>query len=325
MAKAFRREQMAILAAAGAAAFAVLPLVLDTYFIYLTDLAGVYVILALGLNILLGYTGQISLGHAGFVGVGAYASAILTVQFGIPFWFSAPLATIFSGAIGLLVGMPALKVRGYYLALVTLAFGEIVQVVARQWKSVTGGNDGLIVPAPRLAGLAIKSALAAHYLIWPVTIACILFAWNVVRSRNGRAFTCIRESEIAAQGVGISLTRYKLYAFVLSAVYAGLAGCLYSALSLYLHPDDFNFGRSVLYLMMVVVGGPGTITGSVVGAGLLAVLPEALRGFKDFQELVFGGLLVASIIFMPRGVFGLMRRWLGRAAPVPGQVASQGR
>ena len=124
---------------------------------------------------------------------------------------------------------------------------------------------------------------------------------------------CIRESEIAAQGIGVSLTRYKLYAFILSAFYAGLAGALYSALNLFVHPDDFIFSRSILYLMMVVVGGLGTITGSVIGAGLLVILPEILRGFQDFQELIFAALLLASVIFIPRGIFGLMRRWVASA------------
>lgn len=298
-----------LLGAAALAALATLPMVADTYVVYVADLVGIYVLLAMGLNILLGYTGQISLGQAGFAAVGAYTCGILTTRFLVPFWLSAPIAAVLSGGIGVLVGIPALKVRGYYLALVTLAFGEIVQVVTKQWSSVTGGNDGFKVAAPRLGALVITSPQAAHYVIWPVTIGIVLFTWNLVGSRHGRAFIYIRESEVAAQAAGVALARYKLYAFVLSAFYSGLAGTLYAALNQYLHPDDFNLGRSVLYLMMGVVGGLGTILGPVVGATLVAILPELLRRFQDFQELVFAGLLLISIIFMPRGVLGLARRW----------------
>ncbi|HEV8457730.1 MAG TPA: branched-chain amino acid ABC transporter permease, partial [Methylomirabilota bacterium] len=276
-----------------------LPLLLDTYFVYLGNLIAVYVVIALGLNLLLGYTGQISLGHAGFVAIGAYGSAILTLRLGLPFVVTALVGAGLAAFAGLLVGLPALKVRGYYLALVTLAFGEIVQVAARQAKTLTGGNDGLTIPAPQLAGLTLASPANAYYLLWGVALLCILFTTNLVRGRAGRAFQCVRDSEIAAESIGISLTRHKLYAFVLSAFFAGLAGSLYSVLNLYLHPDDFSFGRSVLYLMMVVVGGLGTIAGSILGAVLLAALPEVLRRFQSFQELVFAALLLGSIIFMP--------------------------
>jgi ABC-type branched-subunit amino acid transport system permease subunit len=293
---------------ASLALVATVPLVLDTYFVYLGSLIAVYIVIALGLNLLLGYTGQISLGHAGFVAIGAYGSTILTLRLGLPFVVAALVGAALAAIAGLLVGLPALKVRGYYLALVTLAFGEIVQVVARQAKLLTGGNDGLTVPAPELAGLRIGTPAHSYYLLWVVALISIVFTMNVARSRAGRAFQCVRDSEIAAQAVGISLTRYKLYAFVLSAFLAGLAGALYSVLNLYLHPDDFNFGRSVLYLMMVVVGGLGTTAGSVLGAVLLAALPEGLRRFQDFQELVFAALLLGSIILMPPGLVGLVRR-----------------
>jgi branched-chain amino acid transport system permease protein len=285
----------------------VAPLVLDTYFVYLGNLIAVYIVIALGLNLLLGYTGQISLGHAGFVAIGAYGSTILTLRFGLPFVVTALVGAGLAALAGLLVGLPALKVRGYYLALVTLAFGEIVQVVARQAKFLTGGNDGLTVPPPHLAGVTLGTPLHAYYVLWAVALVSIVFTTNVARSRAGRAFQCVRDSEVAAEAVGISLTRYKLYAFVLSAFFAGLAGALYSVLNLYLHPDDFSFGRSVLYLMMIVVGGLGTIAGSVLGAVLLAALPEGLRRFQDFQELVFAALLLGSIILMPRGLVGLVR------------------
>jgi ABC-type branched-subunit amino acid transport system permease subunit len=216
--------------------------------------------------------------------------------------------------VGLLVGLPALKVRGYYLALVTLAFGEIVQVILRQATSMTGGNDGLAVVAPQVPGLALTRPQTTYFVLWAVAGISMLLVRNIVRGRSGRAFACMRDSEIAAQAVGISLTRYKLYAFVISAFLAGLAGAMYSILNQYIHPDDFDFGRSIAYLMMVVVGGLGTLAGSVIGAVLLAVLPEALRRLQDYQELAFALLLLSAIIFAPRGVVGMVRRLGGRGA-----------
>jgi branched-chain amino acid transport system permease protein len=292
-----------------------LPLVADQYVLYLASVTAVYLIIALSLNLLLGYTGQISLGHAGFAAVGAYASAILTKELGLNFGFAAALGATLAAVVGLLVGLPALKVRGYYLALVTLAFGEIIQVIIRQAKFLTGGNDGFTLVAPRIPGLPISRPHTTYYLLWAVAILCLLFVRNIVRGRSGRAFACIRDSEIAAQAVGISLTRYKLYAFIISAFLAGLAGALYSILNQYIHPDDFDFGRSIAYLMMVVVGGLGTLAGSVIGAMLLAILPEALRRLQDYQELVFAALLLGVIIFIPQGIAGLARHLPKRSSP----------
>jgi ABC-type branched-subunit amino acid transport system permease subunit len=288
-------------------ALLLLPLVADVYILYLASVTAVYLIIALSLNLLLGYAGQISLGHAGFAAVGAYASAVLMKQTGLSFGVTAFFGACLAALVGLLVGLPALKVRGYYLALVTLAFGEIIQVILRQAKPITGGNDGLAVVAPQVPGLALTRPQTTYYLLWAVAAISLLLVRNIVRGRSGRAFACMRDSEVAAQAVGISLPRYKLYAFVISAFLAGLAGAMYSILNQYIHPDDFDFGRSIAYLMMVVVGGLGTLAGSVIGAVLLAVLPEVLRRLQDYQELVFGMLLLGSIIFAPQGVVGLTR------------------
>jgi branched-chain amino acid transport system permease protein len=296
-----------ILFAGAIIALLLLPSVADVYILYLASVTAVYLIIALSLNLLLGYAGQISLGHAGFAAVGAYASAVLMKQTGLSFGVTAFFGACLAALVGLLVGLPALKVRGYYLALVTLAFGEIIQVILRQAKPITGGNDGLAVVAPQVPGLALTRPQTTYYILWAVATISLLLVRNIVRGRSGRAFACMRDSEVAAQAVGISLTRYKLYAFVISAFLAGLAGAMYSILNQYIHPDDFDFGRSIAYLMMVVVGGLGTLAGSVIGAVLLAVLPEVLRRLQDYQELVFGMLLLGSIIFAPQGVVGLTR------------------
>jgi branched-chain amino acid transport system permease protein len=303
-----------ILFAGAIIALLLLPFVADAYILYLASVTAVYLIIAFSLNLLLGYAGQISLGHAGFAAVGAYASAVLMKQTGLSFAVTAFLGACLAALVGLLVGLPALKVRGYYLALVTLAFGEIIQVILRQAKPITGGNDGLAVVAPQVPGLALTRPQTTYYLLWAVATISLLLVRNIVRGRNGRAFACMRDSEVAAQAVGISLTRYKLYAFVISAFLAGLAGAMYSILNQYIHPDDFDFGRSIAYLMMVVVGGLGTLAGSIIGAVLLAVLPEALRRLQDYQELVFGMLLLGSIIFAPQGMVGLTRYLVRRGA-----------
>jgi branched-chain amino acid transport system permease protein len=303
-----------ILFAGAIIALLLLPFVADAYILYLASVTAVYLIIAFSLNLLLGYAGQISLGHAGFAAVGAYASAVLMKQTGLSFAVTAFLGACLAALVGLLVGLPALKVRGYYLALVTLAFGEIIQVILRQAKPITGGNDGLAVVAPQVPGLALTRPQTTYYLLWAVATISLLLVRNIVRGRNGRAFACMRDSEVAAQAVGISLTRYKLYAFVISAFLAGLAGAMYSILNQYIHPDDFDFGRSIAYLMMVVVGGLGTLAGSIIGAVLLAVLPEALRRLQDYQELVFGMLLLGSIIFAPQGMVGLSRYLVRRGA-----------
>jgi branched-chain amino acid transport system permease protein len=303
-----------VLLAGAIIALLLLPFFADAYILYLASVTAVYLIIGLSLNLLLGYAGQISLGHAGFAAVGAYASAVLMKQAGLSFAFTAIAGAGLAALVGLLVGLPALKVRGYYLALVTLAFGEIVQVILRQATSLTGGNDGLAVVAPQVPGLALTRPQTTYFVLWAVAGISMLLVRNIVRGRSGRAFACMRDSEIAAQAVGISLTRYKLYAFVISAFLAGLAGAMYSILNQYIHPDDFDFGRSIAYLMMVVVGGLGTLAGSVIGAVLLAVLPEALRRLQDYQELAFALLLLSAIIFAPQGVVGMVRRLGGRGA-----------
>lgn len=295
--------------------FIFMPLMVDVYFTYMATLICIFVLIAVGLNILVGCAGQISLGHAGFFGIGAYASALLMGKMGIPFWFSMPIGGLVAAGVGFLVGLPALKVRGHYLALVTLAFGEITQLTLINWGDLTGGVNGLHVSLPTFFGFRFSSDLSKFYLTFVIMIFLVYCAHNIVNSRIGRAFKSIKGSEIASQAMGVNLARFKLLAFIISAFYAGIAGGLYAILLAFISPEYFGLFDSILYLMMVVIGGLGSIAGSIIGAIVLGILPELLRRFQDYQDFVYGIILLLSIVFMPRGLIALCLRVKDRIFP----------
>jgi len=274
---------------------------LDVYFLYILTILCLNVILATGLNLLTGYTGQISLCHSAFLGIGAYSCTILMIRLHLL------AGGLIAGCAGFLVGIPALRLRGLYLAMVTLGFGEIVHLVFHHWQGLTGGPLGLKVPTARIGPVVFKSELSLFYLYLFVAFIFVILARNLIQSKIGRAFRSIAYSEIAAQASGIDLARYKTLSFALSAFYAGIAGGLYCQLLKYLSPDPFGLFESIQYLTMIVLGGMGSIIGSVLGASLLSILPEILRDFKDYQELIFSLLLMLFILFMPRGIYGMVR------------------
>jgi branched-chain amino acid transport system permease protein len=249
------------------------PLGLNGYALYLLTLAGIFALVALGLNLLTGYAGQISLCHAAFFGVGAYATALLTTKAGLPYLVSLPVGALLTTAIGAAAAVPALRLKNLYLAIATLGFGVVL-----------------------------------YYLTLAFVILGLWGAWNVSRGRTGRALRIIKESEIAAASLGIHIARYKVTAFALSAFYAALAGGLFAYLVRYINPESFNVGLSIAFLSMVVIGGLGTIGGSIVGAAFYVIVPELLRGIKDAPGLVFGLLLVVVMVFMPQGLWGMVRR-----------------
>lgn len=313
----------ASIVAAFLAVFIVLPWVVDVYITYLATIVFIWAILAVGLNILTGYAGQISLGHAAFFGIGAYTSALLMLKLGLPFWFSMPIGGFLAAGVGFFVGLPALKVSGHYLALVTLAFGEIAQLILIHWESLTNGSRGLVVPLPTFFGFKFSTDMRKYYLIFAVTVFLIYCANNIVKSRIGRAFKSIKGSEVASQAMGVNLARFKLLAFIISAFYAGVAGGLYGILLAFISPEYFGLFDSINYLMMVVIGGLGSISGGIIGAVVLAILPEALRRFQDFQEFIYGGMLLLSIVFMPKGLIGFFT-WAKRRFFRPGLFAGAG-
>lgn len=286
------------------------PLGLSGYGLYLLTLTEIFVLVALGLNLLTGYAGQISLCHAAFFGVGAYATAILTQKAGLPYLLSLLLGALLTTGIGALAAVPALRLKNIYLAIATLGFGVVLQKIIFEWRGLTGGGGGLALTAPSVAGYEL-GAVGLYYLTLTFMTVGLFGAWNVSRGRTGRALLVIKDSEIAAGSLGIHASRYKVTAFAISAFYAAIAGGLFAYLVRYINPESFSVGLSISFLSMVVIGGLGTIGGSVLGAAFYVIVPELLRGIKDAPGLVFGLLLVIVMVFMPQGLWGMLRR-LGR-------------
>jgi branched-chain amino acid transport system permease protein len=287
-------------------ALLVLPALANPYILYVANIALIYVILAVGLNVLLGYAGQFAFANAALFGIGAYATGLLQVRVGLPFWIAFPAAVVITTLIGLVVALPALRLSGLYLALVTLAFAQLTQWLMLNWERVTFGAGGFKV-SPLTFG-AVPAALGLYYLSLVLAGLLVAAAWNTVRSGIGRALVAVRDSEVAAEALAIDLARYKAIAFSISALYAGVAGGLYSAILSFVAPEGFDLFQMVVQFSMVVVGGLGSVWGSVLGAGLLIGLQEGLRAFKGGQEIAFGLVLMACIVFLPDGIISLVKR-----------------
>ncbi len=294
--------------ALGVVAVLAWPWLSPRYFVFLASLVVVNAIVAIGLNLLSGYTNQLSFGHAGFLAVGAYTAAIVTTRWpGVPVVATLAAAAVVTGLVGLALGVPCLRLEGLYLAMATLAFGFVVVEAITNLDWLTRGNDGLRVPAGRLGPWELSTDTARYYLVVAVGVLMAWGALNLVRTRTGRALLAIRESEIAAQASGVSVARYKTLAFVISAVYTGVAGGLFAFVVGFLSPDAFDVFLSVDYVAMIIVGGLGSVPGSIVGAALLTVLNDSLAGFQNYRPLIFGAILIVSMLFMPGGVASAFR------------------
>ena len=304
----------------GVAAIAALfvPIVIKSpYILQVTDSAIIYAVAVLGLGILLGFSGQMSLAQAAFFGIGAYASALISLHFNAPFWIALPGAVAFTAAIGVLVGYPCLRLSGHYLALATIGFGIIVQLFLINAKNLTNGPDGLTgIPPPQIGSLVLDNYQTYYYVVYGFLLAAIYVAVRVKHSRIGRALEAIRENEIAAQAMGINTTNYKVLAFVLASAFGGLGGSLIAHMTRFISPDSYSFDQSVVFLVMLVIGGSSTITGAVTGAILLTFLPEVLRPLKNSYIMVYGAAVIAMIIFMPEGLVGWLRRYLPHDEPI---------
>lgn len=298
-------------------ALAVSPLVLPPYWMSLITLSLIYSIVGLGLMLLSGFTGLFSIGHAAFLGVGAYVQAILTAK-GWPFPFALIASMGASAVVGAVVGLPALRVRGIYLAIATLAFAFIVQEVLVRWESVTGGNRGLAVGVIDLFGWKAGSPTAFFYVCLTITILATLGVLNLLRSATGRAFVAIRDSEISAQSMGVNLARYKTLSFAVSAALAGLGGALSAHMLRFISPDQFGIVQSIDLLLIVIIGGLGSLHGAFFGAIFLILTPQLIAIGKDYlpaaigqtaglQSLIYGLVLIAFVLFEPTGIYG---RWV---------------
>lgn len=297
-------------------ALLLVPAVLPKYFVAQMTFILIYSVIGTGLIVLTGVTGLVSLGHAAFVAVGAYAQAILMAR-GVPLLVSLALSAALAAMLGLVVGLPALRLRGLYLAIATLSFGFIVEILLAHWESMTGGNSGLSVPTPTLWDVAVTGALF-YYLCLVVLVLCLLVVLNVLRSPTGRALRAIRDSEVSAQSMGVNLALLKTFSFVLSAALAGLGGALYAHVITYLSPEQFGLNLSIELLMMVVIGGVVWLQGAVLGAVFVIALPQAIAVIKDYlpavieqqtglQPIVFGLVILFFVLVEPTGLYG---RWI---------------
>jgi branched-chain amino acid transport system ATP-binding protein/branched-chain amino acid transport system permease protein len=285
------------------------------YQVYLIAIVCLTGVVGVGLNVLLGLTGQVSLGHVGFFAIGAYAVAILTTFHGVSFWLALPVAVILAGLVGVILALPALRVAGPYLAMVTIAFGFIIENSAIEWRSLTGGANGIVnVPPPALAGH--EFSLREIALCTVALAALILLAFRRLdRSPWGRAMRAVRASEVAGQCLGLNPVAVRIVAFALSALAAGLAGAFFAPLSGFVSPSGFTFSQSILYLLAVIVGGAGTTLGPLAGAAVVVLLPQLLAGLAEYQVLLFGALLLLVLWLAPEGIVGEIRRRFGAAVP----------
>lgn len=308
----------------------IFPLFAKNYHIYMVNFMAINIIVALGLNLLIGYTGQISLGHGGFFAIGAYGTIVLMTKFGVPFVLALPLSALIAALFGFLLGLPALRLEGPYLSIATLGFGlTITQVIGRL--DFFGGRQGLHAPELSIGAWHLNTDKDFYCLLIPLTVVMALAARNIVKTKVGRAFIAIRDADIAAQTVGVNIVYYKTLAFAVSAFYAGLAGGLYAFVLRFIDPEIFTLFMSIMFLVMVVVGGMGSIFGAIAGAALISWLDLELRnilsipyvgewlealsksyfsitGVSNIQFIVFGSIVIFIMLFEPLGLFGFWIR-----------------
>lgn len=298
-------------------ALIVAPWVLDAYWLSQLNFVLIYGIVGLGIMLLAGFTGQFSIGHAAFLGVGAYTQSVL-MGMGWPFLLCLIVAMVLSAVVGAVIAMPALRLKGIYLGIATLSFGFIVEEVFARWESVTKGNSGMSVPTPVMFGWDLSAGSGFYWVCLALAVLSTLGILNLLRSPTGRAFVAIRDSEISAQSMGIHLARYKTLSFAVSAALAGLGGALYAHKLSFISPEQFGILQSIDLLMLVVIGGLGSVHGAFLGAMFLITMPQLIAISKDhlpaaigqapgLQSVVYGVVLIAFVMFEPLGLYG---RWL---------------
>ncbi len=317
-----------LIAVTAALALAAVPsLVANTFQLRVVMLFLIYAIVAMGLNVLVGLAGLVSLGQAGIYALGAYVAAVLSVRYGVGFWGVAAASMAVTAAVGVLLAYPTVRVRGVYLAVITIAFGLIVQNIAIEWREVTGGTLGISnIPRVNL-GNGPLTTQGLYTLFAVIAFITFLLHHNIMESRYGRAMRAVAQSETAARALGIDPTAKRVLAFVIASVTAGLAGALYAYLNRYVNPDTFSFGDSIRFLLMVILGGSGTVLGPLAGAGVLTWIPNLLQGFGKWQLFAYGALLALVIFVLPKGIVGTLRDWAarltGRARADAGAPAAQ--
>jgi branched-chain amino acid transport system permease protein len=304
--------------------FGLIPFITSPYTLFIVNKIGIYAIAAIGLNILIGYTGQISLGHGAFFGVGAYAAAILATKLHFPFLLALPLAGIITAGIGMVFGIPSLRLKHLYLTIATLAGQLIIEYVIAHWESLTNGAEGIILQKVTLFGINISNDRIFYYVIFICLTVFIYISVNLIRTRFGRAFIAIRDNDRAAEGMGIPIFQYKLLAFAISSFYAGIAGALFFYYMMSVTPEPFNFMLSIEFIAMIIIGGLGSIPGSIFGTIFIVVINEILSHattlfmnmglstglaitIAPLREFFFGLAIVLFIIFEPKGLAEIWR------------------
>ncbi len=298
----------------GGIALFLLPLaVTNAYFMYIINLILIYALLALGLDLIVGYTGQVSVGHGAFFGIGAYVAAILSKNLGFSFWLNLPLSIVITALIGFVIGFIGLKLIEEYLVMATLAFGTIIWLVFLNWTDLTGGPMGIagIAPPPPIKIGSFEISFIQYHDFYPLLLVFVMLGVLVtsliIKSGFGRACTAIRDDELAAQAMGIPVFKTKVKIFTISAAFCGAAGALYAHFLRVVSPETFTFSMSVTILTMVMIGGQGSIAGAIIGASILTVSSEALRETPELRMLIYGILIVVMIMFFPKGIMGLFQ------------------
>ena len=275
----------------------------NPYTLGLSNLIAIYVMVVLGLNLFIGYAGQISLGHAAFFAIGAYGSAIGTTTLGWPAWPVMVLVALGTAGIALAVGLPALKLSGHYLAMATLGFNIVVYTLLVQWDAVTGGPSGFAgIPYLSIGALVFDNETSIHYLVWTFAMVSLLLSLNLVRSGAGRGLAALAGDETAAAALGVDIRRAKVKVFILSAILASVAGSLFAHCYAFVSPDSFNIFQSVDFAIMVVVGGMGSIWGTLFGTALITLLPEWIEALDTYKDIIHGLILVLILLFLPQGL-----------------------
>ena len=292
-----------------------LPILLEfgisDYYIDLANRACLFILLCVGLNIVKGFCGQVTVGHIGLYAIGAVSSALLSLNYGLSFWVSAPFAVLITGFAGIIVGLPSVRLEGAYLALATLGLGESVRIMIAVTPALGSSTGIMLIPAPAIGDFVFDSFERYYYLVMTAAVVGIYLSFAILRSATGRAFQAIREDPIAASVVGINVTMYKLLAFVISALYAGLGGALFAHMPPgYIHHNNFTIIEMITLLLMVVLGGIGNIWGGVIGAIVVTVIYDQTKEYYFYQPLIFGLTMVLLVVFMPRGIGGLIERMI---------------
>jgi branched-chain amino acid transport system permease protein len=302
----------AMIATMALGALLALPLLMNDYQQYIVNLTLIYCLVSVGFNIVLGYLGQLAFANAALFGIGAYSTGILMQQLDVPFGFALPSSVLIAAVVGTLIGLPALRLKRYYLAIVTLVLGELLRWTYIHGGDITRGSSGLPISTPKLFNFPIESEAQKYYVFLFVTVLILWATRNLLRSRIGRAWVAIRENELAAASLGIWPAIYKIAAFTWSGAVVGAAGALFAILLGRIEPESFNLNQLLLHFTFVMIGGLGNMIGSIIGAVILTAAPEILRNFPGFEEIVFSLLLIGVLLFMPRGIGGILVAYFPR-------------